>query len=105
MRRIMRAADRLHAVLTTELVDPSCCINDLLGAGIKRVACGTDIDVQFVGQRRLGLKLIAATTNDFDFLIRRMNIGLHFLDSRPADVTANCLEGRGRITVVGLTGK
>lgn len=68
---------KLHAVLATEFINPPSRINNLLGTGVKRVTGGTDVDVEFVGQRRLGLEFIAATTNDFDFLIRRMNIGLH----------------------------
>jgi len=101
--------DRLHAVLAAKLVNPPSRINDLLGTGIKRVTRRTDVDVKFVGQRRLGLKFIAATADDFDFLVRRMNIGLHcsLLDLLILSELsrANRLEGRGRITVVGITGK
>jgi hypothetical protein len=105
----MPIPDRLHTVLAAELVNPPSRINDLLGTGIKRVASRTDVDVKFVGQRRLGLKFITATADDFNFLVGRMNIGLHcsLLDLLILSELsgANRLEGRGRITVVGITGK
>lgn len=65
--------------------------------------------MKLVRQRRLGLKLIAATTDDFNFLVRRMDIGLHcsLIDLLILQlcVRAIRLEGRGRITVVARTGK
>ncbi len=66
---VTRLPGRLHTVLAAELVDPSGRINDFLGAGIKRVTGRTDVDMQFVSQRRLGLKLIAAAADNFDFLV------------------------------------
>jgi hypothetical protein len=42
-------AGKLHAVFAAELVDPSGCINDFLGAGIKRVTGRTHVDMKLVG--------------------------------------------------------
>ena len=71
------AAGSGSAVLSAELVDATGRIHDLLRTRIKRMAGRTDIDVQLVGQRRLGIELVTATADNLDFAVLGMNVGLH----------------------------
>jgi hypothetical protein len=61
-----------HSVLATEFVHATAGVDDLLLAGIKRVARGAHFDVEFLAERRARFKFVAATTDDLDgFVIAR----------------------------------
>jgi len=55
------------AVLLTETLDTAGGINDLLLAGVERVAFGADFDVQGLGVCGAGLEVVAAAAGDVDF--------------------------------------
>ena len=67
-----------HSVLFAELVYTATGVDDLLLAGVKRVAGGAHFDVEFLTERRARFKLVAATTDDLDRFVIGMNIGFHF---------------------------
>jgi hypothetical protein len=71
------AAYKLHAVFLTELLDAAGSVNDLLLAGIERVALGANFDVHVLASRRACLELIAAATAYGNFSVVWMSIGLH----------------------------
>jgi hypothetical protein len=76
-----RGLDRLSAdtVLAAELVYPPTCIDDLLFAGIERMACRADFDQEVLTERGAGRKLVTAATGDFDIAVVGMNLGFHVL--------------------------
>ena len=73
------SATSVNTVLTTKFVDASRSIEDLLLTGVERMANGANIDVQLVRQCRFRLKFVAATADNLDFVILRMNVGFHVL--------------------------
>jgi len=60
------------AVFLTEALDASGGIDDLLLAGIERMAFGADFYVQRLAAGRAGLEFVAATARDFDFGVVRV---------------------------------
>jgi hypothetical protein len=73
----------LGAVFLTELIDATGGIDNLLCAGVERVALGTNLDVQgWFADHGLGLEAVAATACHGDFLIIRVDICFHFLSLR-----------------------
>ena len=56
-----------HRVLAVELLDTAGGIDDLLLAGVERVAFGANFDVQVLGHGRAGLESVAARAGHFDF--------------------------------------
>src|SRR5210317_1941494 len=67
-----------HSVLATEFVHATAGVDDLLLAGIKRVARGAHFDVEFLAERRARFKFVAATTDDLDGFVIGVNVGFHF---------------------------
>ncbi len=65
------------AVLFLEPAHSASGVDNLLLAGVKRVAGRADLYVQFTVQGRTGLETIAAGTDHLDGLVCRMGIGLH----------------------------
>lgn len=78
-----------YAVLFAEFVYASASIDDLLLAGIKRVACRAHFDTEILAKRRACCKLVATTTGDFYIVVIGMNVGFHFLALRSALVDKN----------------
>ena len=73
-RRLTR---RACAVLLLEALDTAGGIDDLLFAGVERVACGTDLDVQFLAQCRAGFPRVAAAASHGYLIVLRVNIDFH----------------------------
>ena len=65
------------AVLAAELVYPAACIDDLLFAGVKRMACRADFDQEILAECGAGRELVTTATGDFDFAVGGMNLGFH----------------------------
>ena len=65
------------AVFLTEAFDTAGGVNDLLLAGVERVAFGTDFDVQRFRARGAGLEVVAAAAGDADFDVVRMHGVFH----------------------------
>jgi hypothetical protein len=61
----------------TELLDAAGGVNNLLLAGVERMALGANFDVHVLGGGGACLELIAATASYVDFSIVWMNVGLH----------------------------
>ena len=66
-----------HTVTFTELIHAAPCIDDLLFAGIKRVARRADFDVQILAQCGARSKFIATAAGDFYLGVIWMNFGFH----------------------------
>jgi hypothetical protein len=74
---------RFGAVFLAELVDATCGIDNLLCACVKRVAFGTNFDMQgWLANHGLGLETVTATACHGDFLVIWVNICFHFLSLR-----------------------
>jgi hypothetical protein len=73
------AADQpsADAVLAAELVYATAGVDDLLLAGVKRVARGADFNVEFLTEGRTRFELVTATTDDLDGFVIGVNIGFH----------------------------
>ena len=65
------------AILSIELLDAACSIDDLLLAGIERMAGRAYFNVKRLLHRRLGLEHAAAGAGDFDFVVVGVDIGFH----------------------------
>jgi hypothetical protein len=70
-------SNSLHAVLLAELFHPTGGVDDLLLAGIERVALRTYFNVQCLATGGSGLKLVAAAAGYGDLVVIRMNVGFH----------------------------
>jgi hypothetical protein len=70
---------RLLAVLLTEALNPAGGIDNLLLAGIERMAVGTDFYSQRLAAGGAGLKLVAAAATDVDFNVVGVNALFHDL--------------------------
>jgi hypothetical protein len=68
----------LHTVFTTEFVDPTGRVNDLLFTRIEGMTGGTNFDMQSILKGRTSFKLIATTASDLYCLIFRMDFSFHF---------------------------
>jgi hypothetical protein len=66
-----------HAIFLAEFLDTPCRINNLLLAGIKRMAGRTDFHMQILVHGRAGGKLVATTAGNLNFIIAGMDIGFH----------------------------
>jgi hypothetical protein len=66
-----------HSVPSVEFLDTASGVDDLLLAGVKRMAGGTDFDVQRFLHRRLRFERIAARAGDFNFVVIGMDVGFH----------------------------
>jgi hypothetical protein len=68
------------AVFVAEFLDTTSGVHDLLGAGVERVALGTDFNVQSrLAHGGAGCKRIAAAACHCDFFVFRVNGGFHFV--------------------------
>ncbi len=68
----------LAAVLAAEFVDAACGVNNLLLAGVERVATGADVHRQgFTAERRPGLKRVPAAAGHGDVAVSGMSFGFH----------------------------
>jgi hypothetical protein len=65
------------AVLAAEFVYAPAGIDDLLFAGVKRMACRADFDQEILAECGTGGELVTAATGDFDFAVGGMNLGFH----------------------------
>jgi hypothetical protein len=66
------------AVFLPEAFDAARSVDDLLFAGIERVAGGAHFDVQFgLGEGRTGHERIAARAGDGNVLVLRVNVHFH----------------------------
>src|SRR5687767_7450537 len=72
-----RLYDGTASVTPVEAVNASGRIDKLLLTGKKRMALGTDFDVQLFTHRRAGLKGMTARASDVNFLIIRMYFLFH----------------------------
>jgi hypothetical protein len=72
-----RASGRFLRVFLAELLDAAGGVEDLLLAGVERMAGGADLDLQVLGERRTGLEAVGTAAGDRDLGIRRMDFGLH----------------------------
>src|SRR5688500_17427605 len=66
-----------RGVLLTEVLDATSGIDELLFAGIERMAAGADFDLQVVAYRGARLKGVAARAGNVDLFVLRVNAGLH----------------------------
>jgi hypothetical protein len=69
------------AVFAAELVDATAGIDDFLLAGVKRMTCRADLDVEVVTQRGAGREFVTAATGNFHFLVVGVYLGLHWIVS------------------------
>jgi hypothetical protein len=66
------------AKLLVEAINATSGINDLLFAGVERVALGAHLDVErFFAHGGLGGELVTAGAGNGYFFVVRLNIGLH----------------------------
>jgi hypothetical protein len=87
----MSATQRLASVLLTEFIDATTSINNLLLAGIERVAVRADFDLQVMTKRRARDERVPATADHCRLFIFGMDSGFH--DCKSA---MRSLEKRGR---------
>jgi hypothetical protein len=66
-----------HSILTTEFVNPTASIDNLLFARVKRMACRADFDSKVLTQCRSGSELVAATASNLECSVIRMRVGFH----------------------------
>jgi hypothetical protein len=76
---LARRRSRSFAIATIESIDAPRCINQLLLAGEKGMASGTNFHVQIALFGRPRLKIFAARARHRDFVIFRMNSRFHFV--------------------------
>src|SRR5262249_4147026 len=65
------------AIALAEFLDATSRVHALLLACVERVAVRADFHVQLPAQDRFGLELVPAAADDCNFLVLRMNLGLH----------------------------
>lgn len=68
---------QLHTVFLAELFNTACSVDNLLLAGVKRVALGAHFNVQRLTAGGTGLEGVAATASYGNFIVVRMNVGFH----------------------------
>jgi hypothetical protein len=70
----------LCTILAAEFLDTACSVDDLLCAGIERMALGADFNVQFrFAHGGAGAELVAAAACHCDLFVLRVNGGFHFV--------------------------
>ena len=82
-------------VLLAELVDAASGVEDLLLAGVERMAVRAHFDLQIVSQSRPRLERIPAGAGHGNFFVFRMRIGFHGVLSIPT-VFAGRSQEKGR---------
>jgi hypothetical protein len=80
----------LHAVLLAEFFDAAGGVNDLLLAGVKRMAQRADFDIQRLAVGGTGLEGVPAAAGDRDFVVIGMDIGFH---AGVLEILAPCAKG------------
>ena len=80
-RRFESGLGRLahRTVLLIELLDAASRINDLLFAGVERMAGSAHFDMQRLLHRRSGREGVAAGAGHRDFVVCRMDVGFHLV--------------------------
>src|SRR5215471_6963032 len=68
---------RRLGVFLAKLLDPAGAVDDLLAAGVERMASGADLDVQVLAERRARLEGTPARAGDGDLFVVRVNLGFH----------------------------
>ncbi len=66
-----------HTVLLAELIYASASIDDLLLAGVKRMARGAHFNKEILAEGRASCELVATTSGDFDVVVIGMYVGFH----------------------------
>src|SRR5437667_10705283 len=74
-----RRGGRLLSVALAELLDATRCIDDLLLAGVERMARRADFNVQRLVDRRARLERDAAAAGHVNFAVLGMDVGFHSL--------------------------
>jgi hypothetical protein len=77
LKRAAKLLTRGQTVSSTELVDTSTRIDDLLLTGVERMACGADFHMQILAQRRARREFITATASNLDLAVVWVNVGFH----------------------------
>jgi hypothetical protein len=73
-----RSGSTLHgAVFLPEALDAASGIDNLLLARVKRMAGGTNFDMQWLATGGAGREGVATTAGDVDFNVIRVNAGFH----------------------------
>ena len=68
----------LHAITLAEFLDAASGVDNLLLAGIERMAGRANFDVQLIfAQRGAGYESVATRAGDSDFFVIGMNAGFH----------------------------
>jgi hypothetical protein len=70
---------RLFAVLLAEALDTAGSVDNLLLAGVERMAGGADFDVQWLDAGGLSGELVATAAGDFDLAVVRVDGVFHFI--------------------------
>jgi hypothetical protein len=76
-----RCGSRFRGLFTVTLVksvNASCCVDQFLLAGKKRVTCGADFHMQVALPRGAGLKRLTAGAGNGYLVIGGMNFWLHY---------------------------
>jgi hypothetical protein len=74
-----KSGRRALAVFLTEALDAACGIDNFLLARVKRMASGTDFNMQRFTAGRSRLERVAATTRHFDLGVLRVDAFFHGL--------------------------
>lgn len=93
-----KPANKSASVFLAELVNAAAGVDDLLLARIKRVAVGTDFDLQIVAQRRTRNECVTASAGNVGLFVFGMDIGFHGgsrASERPTEKVAQCIHATG----------
>ncbi len=72
----------LHTILTSEAINATTRVEDLLFTGVKRVTFGTNVDHHILAVCRARGEGIATAALDVNFLIIRVNVRFHLFKPR-----------------------
>src|SRR5579859_7955477 len=75
--RLLGLGRLLAGVLLAEFLDPPGGVDDLLLAGVERVARRAHLDVERLAQRRARHERVAAAARDLDFLVLGVDLRFH----------------------------
>src|SRR5262249_53397595 len=76
-KRERRSVRGRFRVTLAEFVDAPAAVDDLLLAGIERMAGRADFDVEVLAEGRARREFVAAATDDFYFGVVRVDLWLH----------------------------
>src|SRR5450759_2939790 len=106
-RDALARGSRFARVFLLEFLDAPCRVDDLLFAGVERMAVRAHLDVQLAGERGTRLELVAATADDVYLFVFRVNLGFHGICLWVAAVTERVqlsLTARGVASVKPVSG-